>query len=121
MLFLRHNLKNIIRSAGKSLVSVLLIALLTAVLSLEAGVFLSVQSFLKEADRNYTTVANIEFLGEFYPDSEALDPAAVSHRDELANSPAAADPAVKSWNLSRIALGRISSAADGKETGRQRL
>lgn len=104
-LFAKHSMKNLRRSPGKSLLYIFLITALTALLCLELSVYVSVDSFLDEADEYYTTIALYEYIGERYPNDSIFDPLALEARDLLKASPALEHEAVNVWNDSSVGLG----------------
>jgi hypothetical protein len=59
-----HSIKSIIRTPKKTILFLFLIALLSMFLSIGAGMYQSAINMLKEADETFTTVVELNYLGE---------------------------------------------------------
>ncbi len=85
----RYSIRSILRSKGKTTLFALLISALTLALALAVSVWASVDQFLADADRFYTTIGLVEYMGTGYPDDSGYD--------------AAMDRALASFDSARIA------------------
>jgi len=60
----KHSLKSIIRTPKKSILFFILIGLLAMFLSIGAGMYYAAYNMLRDADETFTTVVELNFLGE---------------------------------------------------------
>lgn len=73
MLAEKNGLRSVWRSKGKTCLFLLLLLALTAVLALALCIYSAVDSYLDDCDRYYHTIANLEYIGTNYPDSNVYD------------------------------------------------
>ena len=73
MLAERNGLRSVWRSKGKTCLFLLLLLALTAVLALALCIYSAVDGYLDDCDRYYHTIANLEYIGTNYPDSNVYD------------------------------------------------
>jgi len=69
---IKHSIKSIIRTPKKSILFFALMALLSMFISIGAGMYYAAYNMLREADKTFTTVAELNFLGENTNDLEAF-------------------------------------------------
>ncbi|NLO08318.1 MAG: FtsX-like permease family protein [Clostridiales bacterium] len=67
-----HSIKSIIRTPKKTLLFLFLIALLSMFLSIGAGMFQSADNMIRDADETFTTVIELNYLGDRSDDEEAF-------------------------------------------------
>jgi len=106
--FIRHSLKNMLRSWPKSLLFFVLLGALCVLLCIGVSLTAAVLGFLRECDQTYTTVAVFEYMGANYPDETTLDPGIAQTDASFAFSSIAKNPAVLNWDPCAIALGSIA-------------
>lgn len=85
---LKNGIKSILRTPGKTALFALILAVLSALLSVAFCVFAAVRGYLADCDDFYRSIAVLEYVGRDYPNDMVFDPAvgeAVSaHGEELA-------------------------------------
>lgn len=101
-MFARHGMKNVLRTAGRSLIFFLLIALLVVLLGASLGLTVTVDRFLEECRTGYTTVGVLEYAGT-YAETAVSEAIAALDTDALL-----ANPAVDSYAPNSAAFGYLS-------------
>ena len=107
-MFIRHSVKNILRSWPKSLLFFLLLTALSVTLCVGMSLTTAIVSFLKDCDDSYTTVALFEYIGVDYPDETVLDPGIAQCIADYDFDSIGKHPAVQNWDPNAIAFGSIS-------------
>ncbi len=64
-----NSLKSVIRTPVKTVLFIVLVAAVTAFVCLGFGMWSSSDKLIREADQTYTTIVNIEYVDEGYPDA----------------------------------------------------
>lgn len=105
-MFARHGMKNTLRTAGRSLIFFLLIALLVVLLGASLGLTVTVDRFLEECRTGYTTIGVLEYAGDY---SES---AVRQATDALDTDALLANPAVDSYSPDTAAFGYLPEAED---------
>ena len=89
-----NGIKCTLRTPWKTILFSMVLILLSALLTVSLCVFSAVRGYLNECDEYYHTIADLEYIGNDYPDASVHDPAleeaVTAHRDEL-NALLAAD------------------------------
>jgi len=106
--FVKHSLKNIVRSWPKSTLFFILLTALGATLCIGMSLTTSILSFLKECDENYTTIAVFEYIGVDYPDESRLDPDIARCCEEFDFDSLSKNPDVLNWDSNAVAFGYIA-------------
>ena len=112
-MFIRHGLKNTIRSWQKSLLFFLLLAVLGATLCIGVSLTESITGFLRDCDETYTTVAVFEYVGVNYPDETRYDPDISQFANDFDFGAIENDPAVLNWDRNAVAFGSIAGKSAG--------
>lgn len=115
-MFIKHSLKNALRSWPKSVLFLLLLTALSATLCIGVSLTAAIMDFLRECDDNYSTIAVFEYIGVDYPDESTYDPGIAKCADEFDFDALAKNPCVLSWDRNEVAFGSIA----GKEAGASR-
>ncbi|MBQ4641788.1 MAG: ABC transporter permease [Oscillospiraceae bacterium] len=79
MFLLRNGLKTVYRSMLRSAVLVVLLTALIVLLGLSLCVNEAVNSYLDTCNESYLTIANLEYMGNRYPETKVTDPELVQH------------------------------------------
>lgn len=72
-MIIRNAFNSILRTPWRALLFLLLLAVLTAFLSLGASVWDLADRMLDECDETFTTIAVLEYMGADYPDESVYD------------------------------------------------
>ena len=107
-MFIRHSIKNVLRSWPKSALFFLLLMALGVTLCIGVSLLAAIMGFLKECDESYTTIAVFEYIGVDYPDETRFDPDIGKCLAEFDFDSLAEDPDVLSWDSNTVALGLIA-------------
>jgi len=100
-------MRSIIRSKGKTALFTLMIFILTLVLSLGVSVWRSLEQFLDDCDKYFTTIGLVEFMGTQYPSDTANDPALDIGLASLDTSLINGDEAILHWEKQERAMGYV--------------
>ncbi len=111
-MFVLHSIRNLIRSWKKSVLFYILLTALVVILCVSMGMTVMIQSFLKDCDNNYTTIAVFEYMGVEYPNEAVYDAGISECFDAFDFSSLAFDPYVKYWEENQSALGFIEGRTD---------
>ncbi len=106
-MILRHSLLNIFRSWKKSILFFFLIVMVVIILCIGTSLTVTINDFLKECDKSYTTTAVFEYMGADYPDEMEYNPYLDETYKGFNSEIIASNPAVKKWDSSAVALGYI--------------
>lgn len=106
-MIIRHSLLNIFRSWKKSILFFFLIVMVVIILCIGASLTVTINDFLKECDKSYTTTAVFEYMGADYPDETDYNPYLDETYKEFNSEIISSNPAVKKWDSSAVALGYI--------------
>ncbi|MDF2845135.1 MAG: transporter permease subunit [Herbinix sp.] len=106
-MILRHSLLNIFRSWKKSILFFFLIVMVVIILCIGTSLTVTINDFLKECDKSYTTTAVFEYMGADYPDEMEYNPYLDEAYNEFNSEIISSNPAVKKWDSSAVALGYI--------------
>ena len=101
-MLIRNGIKTCFRQKGRTVLFFLLLMLLTVVLLLAQGVMLYCDSALEQADRQYRSIAVVEYMGEDYPDSDVADPAARAAQENFLASDPLSIPGVRSFTTGNV-------------------
>ena len=107
-MFIIHSLKNIVRSWPKSLLFFVLLAALGMTLCVGVSLTAAILGFLKDCDKNYTTIAVLEYIGVDYPDENIYDPGIAQCMEDFDFAALTGDPDVLGWDETEVALGSIA-------------
>jgi ABC-type lipoprotein release transport system permease subunit len=77
------------------------------ILCIGTSLTVTINDFLKECDKSYTTTAVFEYMGADYPDEMEYNPYLDEAYNEFNAEIIASNPAVKKWDSSALALGYI--------------
>ena len=72
----KNGIKSVFRTPGKTALFLLILAVLTALLSVALCVFVSVTRYLQDCDEFYRTVIELEYIGAEYPKNTVYDTSA---------------------------------------------
>ena len=67
---IKHSIRSIIRTPKKSIMFFILIFMLSVFLSVGAGMYYAASNMLKDADKTFTTVVELSYLGETADNTE---------------------------------------------------
>ena len=107
-MYIKHSLKNVLRSWPKSALFFLLIAALCVTLCIGVSMTASIVGFLRECDEIYTTIAVFEYIGADYPNESQLDPNISLCVDEFDTGAIMRHPAVLGWDENATAFGSVA-------------
>jgi len=100
-------IKNIYRSAVKSVLFFLLICVLTAAFSLGLNVWISVGAYLDQCEAEYTTIGLFEYMGADYPDETVYDTGLQDTVDSFDFSLITDNENVQEWDAAARAVGYV--------------
>ena len=87
MTAIKNGIKCTLRTPWKTLLFSVVLILLSALLTVSLCVFAAVRQYLSDCDDYYHTIANLEYVGNDYPNSSVYDPdlvrAVSEHQSEL--------------------------------------
>ncbi len=95
-MYIRNGIRSTLRARGRTALFTALILILTVFLALGLGIFAYCARTLSDMDKNYTSIALMEYMGENYPESDQADEAA---RQAAASLDSQAVSAVKGIDL----------------------
>ncbi|MBR3415721.1 MAG: hypothetical protein IKO92_01645 [Clostridia bacterium] len=98
-MYIRNGLKTNLRAKGRTALFFALIFVLTFVMTSAAGILSYCNSAIKQCDREFRSVALIEYLGSEYPDADAADSGASEARDSIDFEKIGAVPGVRSVSV----------------------
>lgn len=101
-MLIRNGIKTCFRQKGRTVLFFLLIMLLTVALLLAQGVMLYCDSALTQADRQYRSIAVVEYMGEDYPAEDAADQTARRAQDDFLASAPERTPGVRAVNTGNV-------------------
>ena len=109
MLPIKNSLKSLLRTPGKTLLFTAVLAAVAVLLSVSFCVYAAARGYLWDAEDYFHTVAELEYLGEQYPERDVYDPAVSAAVEENREDLEAllADEAVLSFEPDYPALGMI--------------
>ena len=86
---IRNGLKSAVRTPGKTLLFVLILTVTAALLTVSCCVFSAVRGYLDDCDDYYHTIAELEYIGQYYPDPVIYDrvfaDTVTANRDKLSD------------------------------------
>lgn len=106
-----HSIKSIVRTPKKTILFLLLIALLSLFLSVGTGMYQSADNMIKQADETFTTVVDLTYLGNKGEDAAAFYEQMNKDVTALEHSKLQQHPDVLSTNIERTA----SAYIEGKQ------
>ena len=109
MLPIKNSLKSCLRTPGKTLVFTVVLSAVTVLLSVSFCVYAAARGYLRDAEEYFHTIAELEYLGEQYPERDVYDPAVWAAVEENWEALEAllADEAVLAFEPDTPALGFI--------------
>lgn len=96
-MLIRNGLRSTLRAKGRTALFTLLIFALTLILTLGAGLWGASAQLLQKMDESYCSVAVAEYMGEEYPDADAVDEGARAALAALDTDALSAVPGVTLW------------------------
>lgn len=102
-----HSIKSIIRTPKKTILFIFLIALLSMFLSIGAGMYQSAHNMLRDADETFTTVVELNYLGDKGDNQEAFYERMNRDVEDFDFEKLAEHPDVLSMNMENSALAYI--------------
>lgn len=111
-MFIRHGIKNTLRSRKRTAVFFLLMTLLVTMLGASLGLTYGVTTFLNECREKYTTVGVLEYTGDGYPDLSRLDEQAAQSAASLDTETLLQEDTVLRWEPEQAAFGYLPEAQD---------
>ena len=117
-MFAKLSLKSVVRTPGKTLLFLLLLSGGIAFLCLGVGMWVSAQNLLADADKNYSTVAYIEYIGENYPDANQLDDFMVEELSSYDPTPLFNQPGVLSCDRQTVLGATVETLFPGTRSTR---
>ncbi len=105
--------KGVLRSPVKTLLFLLLLIAATAFLCLGIGMWTSSNQLYEDADRTYTTVAYIEYMGENYPDANNYDQQMIEDLENYDSTPLFNSDAIVRWDRQLLFGGTIEQLVTG--------
>lgn len=103
-MFIRHGMKNTLRTWARSLIFFLLIALLVVLLGASLGLSVTIDRFMRECRDGYTTIGVLEYTGTYHAENVSQARQSIDFDALLKN------PAVKNYTLETAAFGYLSEA-----------
>ncbi len=73
-MILRHSMLNLFRSWKKSILFFFLIVMVVIILCIGTSLTVTINDFLNECNKSYTTTAVFEYMGADYPDELGYNP-----------------------------------------------
>ena len=73
MTAIKNGIKSILRTPGKTLLFVVILTVTSALLAISCCVFWAVRGYLDDCDEYFHTIAELEYIGQDYPDAFVYD------------------------------------------------
>lgn len=106
-MFIRNGINSILRERSRTALFSLLIFFLTLVTVLSLSVFLYCSFIISHCNRNYHSIAVIEYMGSEYPNEDEADPAARLAAKELRDETVLSVPGVTGWARGNTLAGSV--------------
>ncbi|HPG92428.1 MAG TPA: hypothetical protein PK675_03360, partial [Clostridia bacterium] len=111
-MFVKHSIKNVLRSSKKSVLFLILIIMIVVIMSIGMSLSVMIKDILKDCEENYTTVAKLEYMGVWYPTEGVYDSNVKDALQNLDIIELAKNPAVLAWDSTEYALGFTEGRMD---------
>lgn len=96
-MFMRNGIRSTLRARGRTALFTALILILTVFLTLGLGIWAYCALTLSEMDKNYKSIALVEYMGEDYPEKDLADEAARQAAKDLDGEAMGALKGVSLW------------------------
>ena len=106
-MFIRNGIMTNLRERGRTALFSLLIVLLTVTMILSLSVLLYCNNVMEACDREYRSIALVEYMGSEYPNEDEADPAARAAAEALTDESVLAVPGVTAWTRGNTTFGSV--------------
>ena len=103
-MLIRNGIRSILRGRGRTALFSLLIVFLTVTMILSLSVLLYCDAVMDACDRDYRSVALVEYMGPEYPGEDVPDPAARAAAEALTDEAVLSVPGVTAWTRGSTAF-----------------
>lgn len=113
---IRNGLFSTLRAKGRTALFTLLILVLTVALALGLGMWAYSGALLLQMEKQYTSVALVEYMGEDYPDEDAADSAARAALELMDNEAMSNVDGVELWEQTKNTLVSVNGYKNSNKT-----
>ena len=104
-MFIRNGIKSNLRERGRTALFSLLIVFLTVTVTLSLSLLMYCNSVLEACDKEYRSIALVEYMGSEYPNTDEPDPAARAAAEKVTDDAILSLPGVRGWTRGNTSFG----------------
>jgi ABC-type lipoprotein release transport system permease subunit len=106
-MILKHSMKSIIRTPKKTVLFLFLLIVLTIILCIGAGMYMSARNMLSDADKTFTSLVKLDYLGDLGGDAASLYESMNSDLEDFSFDKLETHPDVKAVGMEETAWAYI--------------